>query len=153
MGKTIITKIPLPVLKNARQKLDEMMDMLAPYLVTLSQAERQTLVEMRADYFKFIEASYGLAIENPEMLPGFFETMTFGEDFSIAQELLKFAAALNQLRDNISGMEMAAGNYGFQAALAFYNTIKIAARHDIPGARMIYEKLKPKRPSGRRKQR
>jgi len=153
MSKKVTNKIPLPVLKNARRKLDELMDMLAPYLVTLSPTERQPLVKMRADYLKFIDVSYGLALENPELFSGFFETVTFGEDFSAAHELLSFAAALNQLRDNMSDTEMAAGNCGLQAALAFYNTVKIAARHNIPGVRMIYEKLKSRRPLGRRKQR
>ena len=153
MSKKIINSIPLPVVRDAQQKLNEAMDMLAPYLVTLSPPERQDLVKMGADNLAFIDASYGLARKNPGLFPGFFETEAFGEDFSAAQELLGFASAVNQLRDKISDTEMAAGNCSLQAALAFYNTVKIAAWHDIPGAKMVYEELKAKRPSVRRKQR
>ena len=86
------------------------------------------------------------------MLPGFTEMAILGEEFLIARELWNFAAKLRQMKDAIRDTELAAGNYALEAAFAFYDTVKIAARHDIPGTRVIFEELKPRRPSGRRKQ-
>jgi len=151
MSKKVINRIPLSILQKAKLKLDEVMNMLRPYLVALSPSERQALVKLGAESLEFIELSYGFAAKNPELLPGFVETSIFGKDFFIAQELWSFAAKLNHMKDSIHDMEMAAGNYGLETALAFYRMIKIAARHDIPGARIIFEELKPMRP-GRRKQ-
>ena len=138
-------------MQSAQQKLEEVMTMLGPYLVVLSPMERQVLVEMDDEYVNFIEVSYGLAAESPDLLGCFLQTGNFREDFSIVQGLLRLAAKLNEFKHSISDTEMAAGNYGLQAALAFYNTIKIAARHDIPGTRVIFEELKARRPQGRRK--
>jgi len=150
MSKKVINRIPLPVLRDARLKLDEVLNLLRPYLV--SPSERQVLVELGADSLAFIEASYGIAVKYPELLPCFSGAPIFGEDFFMAREFWGFAAKLNHLRDTLHDTEMAAGNYGLEAALAFYTMMKIAARHDIPGARMIYEELKSRRPSGRRRQ-
>ena len=151
MSKKVINKIPLSILQSAQEKLEEAMNMLGPYLVVLSPTERQVLVEMNDEYVNFIEVSYGLAVEDPDLLSCFLEAGEFEEDFSIVQGLLRLAAKLNDLKNCINDTEMVAGNYGLQAALAFYNTIKIAARHDIPGTRVIFEELKARRPHGRRK--
>ena len=152
MVKKAINKISLQILRDAQLKLDELMDMLRPCLVALSPEERQTLIKTGAKFFRFIEISYGIALENPDFFPSFMKAVIVKEDFSIAQELWTFAAKLKQLKDNIHDTEMAAGNYALQTALAFYQTVKIAARHDIPAAGVIFEELKPRRPSGRRRQ-
>jgi hypothetical protein len=44
---------------------------------------------------------------------------------------------------------MTSGSEAYQAALVFYNSVKMAARQDIPGAKAVYEELR-KRFSGTR---
>jgi hypothetical protein len=41
----------------------------------------------------------------------------------------------------------------YQAALVFYNSVKMAARRDIPGAKAVYEELKKRFPGPKRKSR
>jgi hypothetical protein len=41
---------------------------------------------------------------------------------------------------------MVAGSEACQAALVFYNSVKMAVRQDVPGAKVIYEKLKKRFP-------
>lgn len=153
MSNIVIKKIPLVILQNAQQKLDEVMDMLGPCLVTLSQPERQALVKIGEESFNFIAKSYELAIEYPELFPSFVKAGIFGEDFSTVQALKSLTARLNKLKDGISDTEMVTGNHALEAALAFYQTLKIAARRDIPGTRVIYEEIKPRRCFGRPKKR
>ena len=119
------------------------MNILGPYLIVLSPSEKQTLSTIGEGSLKFIEMSYKIAVDNPRLLPSFMETSVFGEKFSVVRELLKFAAKLNQLKENIRDTEIAADNCGLETAFAFYNMMKIAARRDIPGARVIFEELKP----------
>ena len=139
-------------MRNAQSRLDELMNMLGPYFVVLSPPERQSLLKMGRGSFKFAELAYGLAVEHPELFPGFLKAGILGEDFSIARELWALAAKLNQLKDRLQDTELAAGNYALQAAFSFYQTVKIAAKRDIPGASVIYEELKSRRPSWQRKQ-
>jgi hypothetical protein len=46
---------------------------------------------------------------------------------------------------------MAAGSEAFHAALSFYHSAQSAAQGDIPGARAIFEDLKIRFPSGKRR--
>jgi len=150
--KVINKKVPLAVLRDAQVKVDEVMGMLAPYCTAQSSPEREAMIRKGPEFFKFMELSCRLAVENSDLISGFTESAVLGKDCSIVRELWIFIAKLNQLKNNIYDMEIAAGSPVLQAALAFYQTVKIAARRDIPGARLIYEELKPTRPSGRRKQ-
>ena len=152
MSKKAINRIPLTVLIEAQVKVDEVMTMLGPYLEAPIPPEHQTMIRMRPEIHKFVELSYRLAVENPDLLPGFAEVAISGEDYSIVRELWTFTGKLNQLKNNKYNIEMAVGSHVLQAAMAFYQKVKIAARHNIPGARIIFEELKPRRPSGRRKQ-
>jgi len=127
------------------------MELLAPYFVGLTPSERQTLVKMETDSIRFLELSHGIAVENPELFPAFMKVAIFREEFSIARELWVVVNKINQLKANIDDTGMLAGNYAMETALTFYHTVKIAAKRDIPGARVIYEELKPAFRSRKRK--
>jgi hypothetical protein len=47
---------------------------------------------------------------------------------------------------------MIAGNEAYQAALAFYSSVKAAAAQDVPGAKEVYADLKARFPRVKRKQ-
>ena len=151
--RRVARKIPAEIMENAQIKLSEIISMLEPYLVTLSPPERQALGRMKEGSLKFLELSHGLAVEYPDLFPSFMKAAVFGEEFSAVHELAAFSSKINTLRDSISDTEILAGNRALEFAMAFYNTVKIAARRDLPGAKVILEELKPKFPSGRRRQR
>jgi hypothetical protein len=46
---------------------------------------------------------------------------------------------------------MTSGSEAYQAALIFYNSVKMATRQDIPGAKAVYEELRKRFPGTRRK--
>jgi len=98
---------------------------------------------METESIKFLEVSHGIALENSELFPTFIKTAVFREEFSTAHQLWLVVNKINQLKENINDTGMLAGNYAMETALIFYQTVKIAALHDIPGARVIYEELKP----------
>jgi hypothetical protein len=45
---------------------------------------------------------------------------------------------------------MVAGSEAYHAALAFYHNVQATAKDDIPGAKVIFEDLKTRFPSGKR---
>lgn len=143
MGWRTLKKIPANILQDAHIKLDEVMSLLKPYLVALSQQERRAFVKIETESINFLELSHEIAAGYPELFPTFLRMAAFREEFSAAHELWLVAGKINQLRENINDTEMLAGNYALETALAFYHTVKIAAMRDIPGARVIYEELKP----------
>jgi hypothetical protein len=46
---------------------------------------------------------------------------------------------------------MVSGSEAFNASLVFYNSAKVAAAQDVPGAKAIYEELKRRFPRGKSK--
>ena len=144
VNKRAFRKIPVDVIQIARQKLDEIINLLGPYLLTLTPGERQALVKIGDESFKFLRSSHELAVDYPDLFPAFMQAAVFKEEFSTVNELWGFISKINNLRDDINDTEMLAGNNALEFAIAFYHTVKIAARRDIPGARIIFEELKPK---------
>lgn len=151
-NKIAIKKIPVEVLINAQKRLDEVINIVEPYVVALTPSERQTLVKIGAESIKFLELAHTFAVEYPGLFPIFRKAAVFKEEFFTVRELWTFGNKLEQLKSNVSDTEMAAGSHALETALDFSHTVKIAARHDIPGARVIYEELKPRFPSKRRNQ-
>ena len=151
MHKKIIKKIPPGIFCNALSKLDEVGSLFKPYLVVLSQAEKDGMFKIGIEYFEFLELSHGLAVDYPELFPAFMKRSLFKDEFFTARELWTVNSKLTQLKNTINDTEMLACNYALETAMSFYQTVKIAARRDIPGARGIYEELKPIFPYRRRK--
>jgi hypothetical protein len=54
------------------------------------------------------------------------------------------------LEEGISNTQMTAGSEAYQAALTFYNSVKVAALQGIPGAQAVYEELKRRFPGSKR---
>ena len=149
MGKKVCKKIPEDILRAALEKLDEAKSLIDPYLVSLTTSERQALSQIGSELMKCLELSHGIAVEFPDLFPAFIKTAAFREEFFITCELRQVIGKIDELKENILDTEMLAGNHALDTALAFYNTVKIAARRDIPGAKLIYDKLKPAFRSGK----
>jgi TolA-binding protein len=56
-----------------------------------------------------------------------------------------------QLHEYTDDTAMTSGSEAYQAALIFYNSVKMAARQDVPGAKAVYEELRKRFPGTRRK--
>ena len=146
-------KIPPDVLHGVRTKLDELIDVFEPYHAKPEADERSSFGKAGADFIKFMEMTHGLAVESPRLFPSFMDRDIFKEEFFTTHELWKLINKINQLRDNVWDTEILLGSRTLEIAIAFYQTVKMAARHDIPGAGVIFEELKPAFHSVSRKRR
>lgn len=145
-------KIPPEVLLKAEQKLDEILNILKPYLAAAApekeQAPDENTAHKGSELIKFLKLSHELAVETPELFPDFADKTEFKEDFFTANELWILAGKIDVLKEKLSSMEILAARRALEIALMFYQTVKIAARYDIPGARVIFDDLKTAFPSG-----
>ena len=146
--KRPLIKIPPKVLNEARLKLDGAVKILEPYLVLLTPSEKLSFKKAGAGLIKFLELSHGLAVESPGLFPVFIETEVFREEYFTTRELWVLANKINQFSECVSDSVMLSGSRTLEIAMAFYQTVKIAARRDIPGARIIFDDLKSALPSG-----
>ncbi|MDR1878978.1 MAG: hypothetical protein LBQ64_05375 [Bacteroidales bacterium] len=143
--------IPADVLAEAQRKIDEAADILKPYLLALTPEERRTMLKMGDKTLSFVEKAYDYAVHNPSFLPHFLDISDFRIDREDILNLRTLNVSTNQLADGIDDTVMIAGSEAFQAAIIFYNSVKQAALHDIPGAKAIYEELKARFPGRRKK--
>jgi len=143
--------IPEDVLAQVLTKVNEIKLILASCMVPLTPTERQEMLKMGEKTLAFVEKAYAFATENPHLLPAFLDMDAFGTDFADAHNLVTLVNSIRQLYENVSDTEMAAGSEAYQAALVFYNSVKVAAAQDVSGAKAVYEDLKTRFPRGRRK--
>ena len=142
MSSLNILKIPPCVLFCAKIKLDELEKLLEPYIVALSPNEEKTFIKMDAESMEFLKRSQSYAAGNVQLFPAFRDEALFKKEYFIAQELWTLTRRINHIYNCLYNMGTLAGNNALESAMAFYNTVKIAAKRDIPGAKAIFEDLK-----------
>ena len=146
MSNTIFYEIPDNIISQAKTKVDEVMNILAPYFISLSSPERQALANVGSESIDFLELSYGLAVEYPDLFPDFMKEAAFKKVFFITRELRDFTEKIDRLQNIIHDTEMLASDCALDLAMDYYKTIKIASQRDLPGARSIYDELKMRFP-------
>ena len=143
--------IPDEVLTQAQAKVDELKELLAPYMLALTAAERREMPKMGPKTIHFVEKAYDFAKQNPNLVPPFLDMDTFGNDFADAHGLWTLTNSIRQLDENINDTEMTAGSEAYQAALVFYNSVKTATAQNVSGAKAVYEDLRYRFPGSKRK--
>jgi hypothetical protein len=143
--------IPPEVLAQVKNFISQATAMLLPYVSTLTPHERQKVAKMGEKTLSFVEKAYEFAVDNPTLCPPYLDMAAFGIDFNDAHNLWTLTLAIKQLYENVDDTGMMAGSEAYQSALVFYNSVKMAARQDVPGAKAVYEELKKRFPSIKRK--
>jgi hypothetical protein len=141
--------IPSVALTQAQTKIDEIKLVLSSCMVPLTSEERHEMLKMGEKTLMFVEKAHDFAHQNPTLVPAYLDMDGFDVDFKDAHGLWALVNSVRQLYENLSDTEMAAGSEAYQAALVFYNSVKIAAAQDVPGAKAVYEELKTRFPQRR----
>jgi hypothetical protein len=143
--------IPPDVVAQVQAKLNEIKDMLKPFAVTLTPTQRHDMLKMGEKSLTFVEKAHDFAAENPELVPPFLDMKQFDIDFADAHGLWTIRNDARQVYEMIDDTTMVAGSEAYYAALVYYNSSKVAAAQDIPGAKAVYDELRRRFPKGRRK--
>ena len=142
--------IPASVLAEAQTKVNEVAELLKPYLFNLTPAQRKERLKLGDKSLAFASKSYDYANSNSEFVPSYLDMEMFDIDMKDTTGLRVLLITLNQITTGIDDTVMISGGEAYNAALVFYNAVKQAAKQNIPGAKAIYEELKkrfPGRPS------
>jgi len=135
--------VPADILAQAQDKVDELRELLAPYMLTLTPAERHELPKMGPKTIGFVKKAYDFAKQNPKLVPHYLDMDVYGTDCEDANGLWTLVNSIRQVEQNASDTEMAAGSEAHQASLLFYNSVKAAMAQDIPGAKVVYTEDTP----------
>jgi hypothetical protein len=79
-----VQAIPPDVLAQTQIKIQEVLTLFAPYLLTLTPQERRELPKMGEKTIGFVEKVHNFAQQNPNLVPPCFEMSAFNTDFTDA---------------------------------------------------------------------
>jgi hypothetical protein len=122
--------------------LGEVQTILKPYLIALTPEDRKELPKMSDKTTPFVEKALEYAKSNPEFAPAYLNINELSIDVKAVSDLTSVARPVEMLNDNLNDTILLSGSEAYTAALTFYNSIKQAAKMNVPNAKPIYEDLK-----------
>ncbi|NVK53087.1 MAG: hypothetical protein HWD85_09145 [Flavobacteriaceae bacterium] len=142
MENKISIEIPAADLQAAKAALDQVQQILAPYVIALTPDQRKTIPKMSDGTEPFVGKVIEYADSNPQFLPPFVDKGEFDKDWEAISGLLPLLRLCTQIQDTLSDTTMLAGSEAYISALSYYNSVKQAAKVNVPDAKAIYEDLR-----------
>ncbi|PSL49496.1 hypothetical protein CLV51_101830 [Chitinophaga niastensis] len=138
--------IPADVLQQSFEHLQAVSKLLQPYLHALTSTDRQGLAKMGDKTIPFVSKNLDYSKSNPYFTPAYMDVTELEKDLNIAAGLTPLLRICEQLASNLDDTIMLSGSEAYVAALAYYNTVKQAAKMSIPDAKPIFEDLQQRFP-------
>jgi hypothetical protein len=129
-------------LQRARAAIDELKAVLEPVLVSMNADERIRLPKMGDGTEPFVEKTLDYAGRNPEFMPPYMQAEQLQIDYQAVKDLNTLYRPLQQLVSQLDDSIMLSGSEAFTASLAYYNSVKLASRLNIGGAKVIFDDLR-----------
>lgn len=134
--------IPQSDIDDINAAVQTIVDKLKPYLIALEAGDKQSLAKMRDKSAAFVEKAVGYMETNPEFTPPYLDKAEVDKDFQGFSTLHNILRPLMQIISNVEDTSVLCGSEAYTAALAYYNTVKQAARMNVPNAQAIYDDLR-----------
>ena len=113
-------------LEELMAAMDAIDQILGPLMQALTTEQRRTLPKM----------------SDAQFAPTFMDVQEMRKDFDAVEKLMPILRKVAQLNSNLAETLKLAGSEAYVAALSYYNSVKLATRMNIPGAKPIYDDLK-----------
>ena len=125
---------------------------LAPYLIALTPEERRAIPKMADGTEPFVSKVLEYSKEEPQFNPSYLNVAEMEKDYKATFQLLPILKDLLMLVDNVRDTSTLTGSECYKSSLTFYNSIKQAAKTNVPNAKAIYDDLKQRfEANGKRK--
>lgn len=138
----VSVQIPEKDLETIMKKAQELQNLLKPYLIALRPEERQRGLKMSDKSLPFVEKAAEYAKTCPDFTPPYMEVEELAIDIKAVNDLTQVYRQVDQLCQGLNDTIMQSGSEAFAEALAYYNSVKQAAKMNRPNAKAVYEDLK-----------
>lgn len=142
MENTVNFNIPDEVIAEVSEGLAIIVERLQPYLIALTPQQRHDIPKMNDGTVPFVEKSLAYAQSSPQFAPPFMDVEALLMDMKVHGQLTPLLRTVTQLFNGLDDTTMEAGAESFVNALSYYNSVKLAAKSNVSGAKAIYEDLK-----------
>ena len=119
---------------------------LLPFLINLTKDERMALPKLGSNSLAFDEQCAGYMATAPNLVPPFVDPAEVAKDRALRLVLADLFREVKKLCEKLDDSLLLVGNEIWMADLSFYQTVRQAARRDVPGADTIYDDLKERFP-------
>ena len=133
--------IPDEVMADVTLVLTNAANKLQPYLIALTPEQRKELPKMSDKTVPFVEKNLEYCGSSPQFVPPFMDCEALGGDVKVTQQLTPVFRIVKAMNDGLDDTIMAAGSEAYINALNYYNSVKQAAKSNVPGAKSIYDDL------------
>jgi hypothetical protein len=142
MDNKINFSIPDEVIADITSRLNDVANIVRPYVIALTPIERHDLPKMSDGTLPFVQKSLDYCQSNPEFAPSYLDFSGLLADMKVYNQLMPIFRLVEQLENKLNDTTMEAGAESYISALSYYNSVKMAAGMNVPGAKAIYEDLK-----------
>jgi hypothetical protein len=129
-------------LKKVLDALTAINAVLKPYLIALTPGERKEIPKMSDGTVPFVQKAFEYAQTNGAFVPAYLDVKELKTDLEAVEALAQIFRPVEQLYLNLEDTMTLSGSEAYIASLAFYNSVKQAAKINIPGAKSIAEDLR-----------
>lgn len=126
----------IQAIKVALQTVQEKL----PFLITLSNEERRSLVKMGDKSLAFVNNSITAAQSNRNILPATFDVEELVRDYQLATALTEVLISMRQITEQVDDTLLAVGSEAMSGSLTVYDYVKTAAKK-TPGLKTVAEQL------------
>lgn len=127
---------------EAIERLNQAVGVLKPFLIALTPTERHDLPKMSDGTLPFVQKCLDYCQSNPEFAPSYLDFSGLRADMKVYNQLMPVFRLVEQLENKLNDTTMEVGAESYISALSYYNSVKMAASMNVPGAKAIYEDLK-----------
>jgi hypothetical protein len=117
-----------------------------PFLISMTVSERKKCMKLGDKSIGFVEKSINYAETNPGMVPPFVDVVAFKREFKLSRDIHDIMREVNPLLQNLEDTATKAGSEALATSIVFYNSVKAAAKQNVPGAKAIYDDLQKRFP-------
>lgn len=142
MENRISFKITAAQKKEIEDAIKVLADKLQPMLIALDNKEKQSLAKISDKSIPFADKVMQYMTSNPEFVPSFVNVTETEDDYQAFTILREFLRPIAQITDNLDDTAVMAGSETWLSALAYYNSVKAAAKLGVPNANAIYDDLR-----------
>ncbi len=122
-------------LKALQEKLNDQ-------LIALQPKERHELPKMSDKTMPFVEKVVSYVDSRPEFVPFYLSPEELKIDFKAVNDLKQILREAEQLCQSLNDTITLSGSEAYTAALAYYSSVKQAAKANVPNAQPVYEDLR-----------
>jgi hypothetical protein len=141
MENKINFNIPDEVITEVSEGLAIIVNRLQPYLIALTPEERHDIPKMSDGTIPFVEKTLAYAQSSPQFAPPYMDVEALLMDMKAHGQLIPLLRTVKQLCDGLDDTTMEAGAESYVNALNYYNSVKQAAKMNVPAAKAIYDDL------------